>query len=127
MPEDAIERIVEVKGIIADSSQVPAEYLDGANGKVRENRRNTLLNRLDAVIHGVEDATDPEDYRDPINQLTSILDKTDGCEERGTPDTIGSVHTPDWIINCRAQEYLTPRLQSALSILEMLREGDTSP
>lgn len=127
-PESPTEKVEEIISIIEDPSQIPTPDLDGANDKVKENRRNALLNRLQAVILDIQTAeasTDPSvintAYQSAIDQLNSILDKTDGCSERGTPDTPSTLgETPDWIITCEAQAQIDPLIRELITILEAL-------
>ena len=114
--EDAIGQVQSIKSIVADPSKIPASDIDGANNKVKENRREALLNKLDAAVASVQAA----DYQSAIDQLNSILDKTDGCSLRGRHDEIGSGYTPDWITNLTAQETIYPQINSCLITLQTL-------
>lgn len=123
-PEKVIERMENLKGLLGNYTQIPASDIAGANAKVRENRRNTLLNELNAVIHSIKATSKKTDnYRGAIAHLDAILDKTDGCVQRGTPDTIGSGYTPDWIINCPSQETMFYSINGSIRILQELMEG----
>lgn len=126
-PSDAIEETEDIKSIVADPSQIPVSDFDGATDKVKDNRRNALLNMLDVVIMDIETAmTSPAPaiqtaaYQSAIDQLNSILDKTDGCAERGTPDTIASGYTPDWITTCTSQTEIDPLIRDLISKLQDL-------
>ena len=128
-PENAIEKLQNAKSIIDDSSQIPPSDVSGANIKVSNNRRNTLINRIDAVIHNIQaaaDSTNPKkeaaQYQSALNQLFSILDKMDGTLLRGTPDTTGSGYTPDWITTSTSQELLTPLITGSIATLQALLE-----
>jgi beta propeller repeat protein len=128
-PAAAIQKIEAIEDIIADPAQIPTSDMDGANIKVRENRREALLKKLDAVIASIQaaaDSTGPADrtanYQNAMDQLNSILDKTDGCALRGTPDTKGTGFTPDWIITCGSQELIDPLIRSSLTMLQALLE-----
>jgi len=85
------------------------------------------MNRLEAVIMDIqiaETSTDPSTintaYQSAIDQLNSILDKTDGSAERGTPDTQGSGYTPDWITTCASQAQIDPLIRDLITTLEDL-------
>lgn len=121
----AREQVQKIITIIEDPTQIPIEDFDGANEKVQNKRKNTMLNRLDDVLMNIEIAetsADPEitndTYQTAIDQLNSILDKTDGCSERGTPDTNGSKYTPDWIVNCESQAKIDPLLRNLIATIE---------
>ena len=126
-PSDAIEKTENVKSIVADPSQIPVSDFDGATDKVKDNRRNAVLNMLDEVIVDIEaamaspdPATQKAACQSAIDQLNAILDKTDGCSERGTPDTIGSGYTPDWIITCTSQAEIDPPIRELITTLQTL-------
>jgi Tol biopolymer transport system component len=123
----AIEKTEDIKSIVADTSEIPVSDFDGATYKVKNNRRNTLLNMLDEVVTDIEAAmasTDPTiqkaAYQNATDQLNSILDKTDGCSERGTPDTKGSGYTPDWITMCASQAKIDPLIRELLTMVQTL-------
>lgn len=124
---DAIEETEDIKDIVADAFQIPVSDFDGATSKVKDNRRNALLNILDEVIADIEAAkasTDPafqkDAYQNATDQLNAILDKTDGCSERGTPDTIGSGYTPDWITTCASQAKIDPLIRDLITMVQTL-------
>jgi beta propeller repeat protein len=126
-PSDAIQKTNDIKSIVADPSKIPRSDFDGATDKIKDNRRNALLNKLNAVITNVQTAmasTDPTTqktaYQSAIDQLNSILDKTDGCSERGAPDTTGSGYTPDWITTCPSQALIDPPIRNLIAIIETL-------
>ena len=126
-PSDAIVQAENIKSIIADASQIPTSDFDGATDHVKENRRKALLNRLGAVITDIEIASASSDpstqitaYQSAIDQLNSILSKTDGCSERGAPDIKGSGYTPDWIVTCESQALVDPLIRDLISTLETL-------
>ncbi len=126
-PSDAIEKTEEIKTIAADPSQIPRSDFDGATDRVKDNRRNALLNRLDAVIIDIETAMTSTNttvqetaYQSAIDQLNSLLEKTDGCSERGTPDTQGSGYTPDWITTCVSQALIDPLIRELITMLQDL-------
>jgi hypothetical protein len=90
-PEYAITRIENIKNIIADPSQIPPSDISG------NNRRDTLLNKIDSIIYDIQDAADSTNtkkqkalYQSALDQFNSILEKTDGYLSRGTPDSNGS-------------------------------------
>ncbi len=53
-------------------------------------------------------------YQSAIDQLTSILDKTDGCALRGIPDTT------DWVITCASQALIDPLIRDCITMLQTL-------
>lgn len=124
-PSLAIQKLQNIKNIIADTSQIPLNDFDGANNKVKDNRRNTLLNKLDATINTIEVAAEHHytNYQGAINQLNSILDKTDGDALRGVPDIAGSGFTPDWITTSESQAKIQPLMASAITMLKELNES----
>jgi len=124
---NAIEKTEDIKNIVADTSEIPVSDFDGATDKVKDNRRNALLNMLDAVITDIEaamastnPATQKASYQNATDQLNSILDKTDGCSERGSPDTKASGYTPDWITTCASQSKIDPLIRELISIVQTL-------
>lgn len=126
-PAAAIQQIQIIQSIVADPVRVATSDMDGANTKVEENRRKALLNKFDAVIASIkaaEESTKPArrtaEYQSALDQLNSILDKTDGCALRGTPDTQGSGFTPDWIITCPSQALIDPLIGNSITTLEAL-------
>jgi len=128
-PADAIQLIGALESSIADPAQIATSDLDGANLKVKENRREALLNKLDAVIASIDAATkstkpagSSADYQGALNQLKAILGKTDGCVLRGTPDMASSGFTPDWLVTCPSQALIDPVIRSTIMILEALSE-----
>jgi hypothetical protein len=104
-PEDYVWRIVIIKYQLGDASEFPTADFAGANDMVRENRRQALLNKLDAVIRSINATAESgePDYTGTSNQLASIQKLYDGCSVRHAPDTIGSGYTPDWITGCPSQ------------------------
>ena len=127
-PSPAIEQAENIKSIIEDPFQIPTDDFEGANDQVRNGRRGSLGNRLEAVIMDIQTAeasTDPSTintaYQSAIDQLNSILDKTDGCAERGTPDTPSTPgETPDWIATCESQAQIDPLIRDLITTLEDL-------
>lgn len=128
-PAAVIQNMEIIERMIAGPAQIPTGDIDGARTNVKENRRDALLNKLEAVIVSVKAAADSTypavktaGYQSAIDQLNSLLDKTDGCALRGTPDTTRTGFTPDWIITCASQELIDPLIRSSLTILQTLLE-----
>jgi beta propeller repeat protein len=128
-PAVAMQNVEIVGRLMAHPAHIPASHIDGASLKVKENRRNALLNKIDAVIATIQAAVDSTDpvgraahYQGAIEQLDSILDKTDGCALRGAPDAKGSRYTPDWIIACESQELIEPLITYSITMLQTLLE-----
>ena len=126
-PTPPTEQAENIESIVADPSNIPRSDFDGATDKVKDNRRKALINRLEAVIIDIQTAeasSDPSTintaYQSAIDQLNSILDKTDGCSERGTPDTQASGYTPDWIITSESQALIDPLIRDLIAALEAL-------
>lgn len=123
-PPTPTEQTENVADIVAE---IPGVVFAGATVSVQENRRHALLNMLQVVIAFIQTAEASSDpvvinaaYQSAIDQLNSILDKTDGCAERGTPDTIGSGYTPDWITSCESQALIDPLIRELIASLEAL-------
>jgi beta propeller repeat protein len=121
------EQSDNLKNIVANATKIPKSDFAGANDKVKDNRRKTLLNKLEAVsnsIQAAEASSDPSTintaYQKAIDQLNSILDLTDGCSERGIPDTKGSGYAPDWITTCTSQAKLDPHIRDLIATLKAL-------
>lgn len=132
-PSLAIHKLQNLRSDLADSSKFSTSDFAGANDKVKENRRNALLNQFDSTIASFQDAANTEDLKlrrmycqDAIDQLKEIQSKTDGCTLRGTTDVSGSRFTPDWIV-CRegssAQIYLYQGTKSLITQLQTLLEN----
>lgn len=130
-PIPPAEQAENIASIVAE---IPGIDFAGATEGVRENRKQALLNMLQVVIMDIQTAeasselltvaSDPSTigmaYQSAIDQLNSILGKTDGCAERGTPDTIGSGYTPDWITTCESQALIDPHIRELIATLEAL-------
>jgi len=124
---NAIEQAENILGIVGDNSEIPTSNFYGKKDKVKENTKNVIMNKLEAVINEIESAmqsTDPSiqisAYQSALNNLNSILDKTDGCSERDLPDSKESGYTPDWIITCASQAIVDPLLRDLITTLETL-------
>jgi hypothetical protein len=114
----------DLKEAVADRTELPTSAFDGATAKTRENRRNSLLNQLDAVLKDITNAealTDPvaknAAYLSALDHLNSLLVKTDGFAERGAADTPGSGYTPDWIITEEGQAIVDPMIRDLIAIV----------
>jgi len=123
-PIPPAEQAEDIAGTIAE---IPGVDFAGATEGVQENRRHALLNMLQVVITDIQTAEASSDptvinsaYQNAIVQLNAILDKIDGCAERGTPDTIGSGYTPDWITSCESQALIDPLIRILIASLEAL-------
>ena len=99
----------------------------GGGDKVRENRKNSLLNRLQAVTMELQvaetttdSATQNSAYQSAVDQLHSMLEKMDGFAERGSADVKGSGFTPDWIITANSQGLVDPLIRDLIVSLEAL-------
>lgn len=101
-PTSAIDAI---QNCIASISSLDSSVFKNANMK------NTLINKLNAVIAKIEAGN----YADALGQLQNdILKKTDGCATEGAPDK------NDWIKNCDAQESVYPCLLHSIELVEAL-------
>lgn len=128
-PTGAMNNVEIVKRLVADPGQIPTSDMDGPNVKAKENRRKALVKKLETVIAAIQAAADSTDqagsiknYQEAIDQLNSILDKTDGCALRGKPDKAGSGFTPDWIIACESQAKIEPLIAHSVMILQAVLE-----
>jgi len=75
------------------------------------NMRNTMINKLNAVIRKVEEGA----YQEAIEKLRQdIAAKTDGCAAGSTPDK------NDWVIDCEAQTLIYHPLMEIIEQLESL-------
>jgi TolB protein len=126
-PVAAIGKVRDAQRILADPTQIPTRDIDGANIKVKENRRKALLNKLDAAIASIQAAAEATDSasrmancQSAMDQLNSIVDKTDGCDLRGRPDTTGKGFTPDWITGCESQALIEPLIMNSVAMLQTL-------
>ncbi len=126
-PNLAINEAQTLQNRVADTSLILVSDFEGANMKVKENRRNAMLNQLESVVASIQTAANADDsqiqrthYQNAIDQLNVLITKTDGYILRGTPDKPGSRYTPDWITNSIAQSAIYPQIKECLTILQML-------
>lgn len=130
-PRKVADNLQALKTIIADKTLIPTSAFDGANSKVKENRRNAILNQIDSALSSLQTATNTQDLtirraecQNTINQLNELLSKTDGCILRGgIPDMKGSGYTPDWITSWNAQSRVFSRINMCLFALQSLFEN----
>jgi beta propeller repeat protein len=129
--DSVISEVEDIKSLIADPSKIPTCDISGKNNNVKDNRRGALLNKLDAAIVSIETGAKSADldrrmahYQSAIDQLNSVLDKTDGCALRGIVDGAGSGHTPDWVISCASQALLDLSIRNSIANLQTLLEQD---
>ena len=132
-PSLVIENLESLRNEIADDSRFSTIDFAGANNKVKENRRNALLNQFDSAIASIQDASDTENLKlrriycqDAIDQLKEIQSKADGVTLRETTDVPGSRFTPDWIVwreGSSAQIYLYQNTNSLIIKLQTLLEN----
>lgn len=104
LQQDAINRIQELISVI-DHLDIGlasrAVYSSAPQIFKNSNMKNTLINKLIAVINNIEMGN----YKEALGQLQQdILAKTDGCAVSGAPDK------NDWIIDCAAQGRVYPLL-----------------
>jgi hypothetical protein len=97
----------------------------------KDNRRNALLNKLDSAIANVQKGADAKNvkkqtasFQSAIDQLNSVLEKTDGYMLRGAPDLTGSGFTPDWITTSTSQELIDPLIRGAINTIQALLDSD---
>jgi hypothetical protein len=116
--------VQNIMNIVANKIQLPTNAFEGATNKVKENRRNSMLNQLQAIFNDIRNAealTDPTmknaEYLSAIDHLNALLDKTDGFAERGAADTKGSGYTPDWIITAQGQASIDPLIRELITTL----------
>ena len=119
----------DLKAMIADTTQMPTSVFDGANTKVKENRRNAILNQIDSAITSIQTAADTQDLKirraecqKTLDQINALLSKTDGVL-RDTPDSKGSGYAPDWIISLRAQGIVHYEIWRNLQPLQLMIEN----
>ena len=100
-PSDVISNLQNVKWTIADMA---TSDFAGANDKVRENKRNALLNQVDSALADIEAAVNTQNMNLRSKYLQNALDllggfvaKVDGRSQRGIADVPGSGFTPDWV------------------------------
>jgi TolB protein len=125
-----IENIQMFKSNFADPSYIQTSSFDGANNKVKENRRNAIVNQLDSVIESIQSAVNTQNlknrskqYQNAIDQLNDLQKKTDGYPLRDTPDVPKSGYTPDWVIDFTAQLYLYQTTSEFLAQLQTMLEN----
>ncbi|TFG17450.1 MAG: hypothetical protein EU531_03370 [Promethearchaeota archaeon] len=123
-PEEQIEDLI---GIVEDPTQIPTIDFDGKNDNTKENRRNAFLNKLNSILNEIQIAETSSDplvvqtaYENALDELYSLLAKTDGCFERGTPDGKGSHFTPDWITTCESQSLIDPLIRGLIGDFEKI-------
>jgi TolB protein len=123
-PSQVISNLHETKSRIVDT---PMSGFSGANNKVKENRKNVMINKLDSGIANVEAAVNTQNLnvrrtylQRTINQLNSLIDKVDGWTLREAADIPGYGFTPDWIT---APIFLDQMIRSCQNDLQTLLNG----
>ena len=123
-PSNVLGQLEEVKSTIL---QLSTDDFAGANNKVKENRRNTIINQLNSAIADVQDAAYTQNLKmrtkclqNAIDQLSDLTNKLDGWSLRGEADVAGSGHTPDWIT---APAYLDQLIRTCQNNLQTLLQG----
>lgn len=119
-PSLVINNLQTLRSEVADISKFSTSDFAGANDKVKENRRNALLNQFDSAIASFQDASDTQNLKlrrmycqDAIGQLREIQSKTDG-------------YAPDWIVRregSSAQLYLYSVTMAYITQLETLLDN----
>jgi hypothetical protein len=105
----------KLRNLIADIGNIG--YLPDDAFK-NQNIRNTLINKLNAVIATV----DARNYQEAITKLQNdILAKTNGCAESTPP----APDKNDWIEKCVYQEMIYPELQDIITNLSELLNQPT--
>jgi hypothetical protein len=100
---EAVSRITDLQNTIIT---IPSTALKNSTMK------NTLLNKLNAVINSIEAG----DYQAALDQLQNdILAKTDGCATQGTPDK------NDWIKDCATQGQVYPVILQTIELVKGLQ------
>jgi hypothetical protein len=112
-PSTAQIQVTQQTGVITLLQNLILEIQGLAVGDFKNaNMRNTLINKLNAVIGNVEAGN----YQGALGQLQNdILGKTDGCATSGAPDK------NDWLINCKAQSKIYPELQVIITTLQAMK------
>lgn len=76
-----------------------------------KNMQKTLLNKLNGVIHSVQEG----EYRDAISQLREdVLRKVNGCAAKNAPGK------NDWITDCNAQGIVYPQVKAIIADIRAL-------
>jgi hypothetical protein len=84
-----------------------------SNSLKNENMKNTLINKIEAVLEMI----DEELYEEALDKLENdILVKMNGCTETGEPDR------NDWITSCEEQSELYPLIVDAIEQVRSLME-----
>jgi hypothetical protein len=120
-PSKVLNDLEAVKNRIADLS---TSDFAGANDKVKENRRNALINQLDSAIADVEAVVNTQNvklqskyFQSAIDQLNGMVGKLDGWSSERGADVPGSGFTPDWI---SAPVFLDQTVKSCSNDLQTL-------
>lgn len=129
-PRRVTESLQTLKDQIADTSQMPTNVFEGTNHKVKENRRNAILNQIDSALTSFLSASNTQDLKirqtqcqNTIDQLNELLCKTDGYVLRGAIDSKGSRYTPDWITDDIAQDKVFGTINYCLMEMRSLLEN----
>jgi hypothetical protein len=78
-----------------------------------KNLKKPLINKINEALEMVDEGL----YKDAMNKLEhDILQKTNGCAERGEPDK------NDWIISCEAQSEIYPLVIETIEYVNDLME-----
>ena len=102
---EAVTRITGLQNLIG-SEDIPLTAFKNSTMK------NTLLNKLNAVINSIEAGN----YQAALEQLQNdILSKTDGCALLGAPDK------NDWIKDCATQQMVYPAVVQTIELVKGLQ------
>lgn len=100
-PSLVMSKLQDIESTIVN---MPTSDFAGANNKVKENRRNAMLNQVDSALASVEAAVNTQNMnlrskylQSTIDLLDGVIVKVDGRSQRGIADTPGSGFSPDWV------------------------------
>ena len=78
-----------------------------------KNLKKPLINKINEALEMIDEGL----YKDAMNKLEhDILQKTNGCAERGEPDK------SDWIINCEVQDLIYTLVIETIDYVQGLME-----
>ncbi|MEJ2242037.1 MAG: hypothetical protein P8Y18_07845 [Candidatus Bathyarchaeota archaeon] len=121
-----IDQLEQTMGWILET---PIGDFAGANDKVKENRKEALLDQFDSAITNIDAAVNAKNlklrikyFQCAIDVLDGLVVKLDGWTLRGCADLPGSGFTPDWM---GAAQYFDQVPRKCANYLQTIINGST--
>ena len=125
-PSYVIDQLEQTMGWILET---PIGDFAGANDKVKENRKEALLDQFDSAITNIDAAVNAKNlklrikyFQCAIDVLDGLVVNLDGWTLRGCADLPGSGFTPDWM---GAAQYFDQVPRECANYLQTIINGST--